>query len=173
MDEKEAGMVWQVLEKALGNATAGDYIVSLAAIEDVLAQHPDQCAILHIKGAVLELKALDETGAEVNLLRASLDMKKARICYEKALLLEPGSVIALADMGTHWMHLGDHERARKYYARAIELGEGTSDEIEYDSYLEAVESMIEILEAEGKQELAEIHRGKIPPGVSWVGRMLE
>ncbi len=127
-------------------------MVALSRIQSVLSRHPNHIEALIFKGNALELQALDrEQGRTSGPLR-SPEMTKARVCYEKALLIQSDNLTVLADLGDHWSYLGNSEKALKYYDQVIRMSGPTGDERAVDAFVQALEGKIEILEARGDKD---------------------
>lgn len=162
-NEDEISEDWDTLTDALASARSGDYMVALSRIQSVLSRRPNHLEALIFKGNVLELQALDreQDMASSGVLR-SPEMRKARVCYEKALLLQPNNLTVLADLGDHWRYLDNSEKAVKYYDQVIKMGGLTGDERAVDAFVQALEGKIEILEARGDKDDAQTLKQLLP-----------
>ncbi len=165
MSEKdEASEDWDTLIDALGLARSGEYMVALSRIESVLSRRPNYAEALMFKGNAIELKILDMETDRISGPVRSPEMKKARVCYEKALLLQPNNVMILADLGTHYRYIGNDEEAIKYYDKVIKMGNQADDVQAAYSYVEALEGKIRILEERGEKDDALQLKQLLPPG---------
>jgi tetratricopeptide (TPR) repeat protein len=148
----------ETLEEAQRLAITGDYLGAIALINSVLKREPNNVEALRFKGNVIELKVFHSELNENNKFVRSPEILKARVCYEKALLLEPNNPGVLADLGTHWNNLGNTDKAICFFDRVIallpDLPELSSSG---DDFMEALEGKIEILLARG-EEVDEVTR---------------
>jgi tetratricopeptide (TPR) repeat protein len=132
---------------------AGDYIEALHLIDSMLRLNPFNVEALRMKGNIIELKVFDsELNYDFEFVN-SPEILKARTCYEQALLYEPSHTGILADLGTHWMNLGNSDKALYYFDKVMEL---LSDHSKLgdcrDDFTEALEGKIEILQQRGDIE---------------------
>lgn len=165
-DKNEAMVDGETLREALAHARSGEYMHARALIESVLERDPHHLEALIFKGNVLELEMLDRGAQdEAFSLSRSSGMKKARVCYEKALLLQPNNLTVLADLGDHWGFMDDQGQALKYYDRVIKLGGLSGDERDVDAFVQAVEGKIQILEERGDMDEAQRLRQQLLPDV--------
>lgn len=145
------------LQNAQRLAMIGQYGEAQACLDALLQKIPHHVDTLRLMGNIIELEAfadeLDEKGDFVH----SPKVTKARACYEEALALQPNHIGILADLGTHWNNLGDHDQAIEFYEKVIAQLSNTADPAtDHDSLVEALEGKIEILQQQG--ELAEAQR---------------
>lgn len=161
-DNNESMVDGETLSEALAYARSGEYMQARALIESVLEHDPHHVEALIFKGNVIELEMLGRAQGSALFLSRSAGMKKARVCYEKALLLQPNNLTVLADIGDHWRYMDDQDQALKYYDRVVRLGGLTGDERDVDAFVQAVEEKIRILEARGNLDEAQRLRQRLP-----------
>lgn len=140
----------EALEEAQRLSLAGNYKEALACVDSVLRRSPHDVEALRFKGNIIELAVFaDELDTGPDFVR-SPEMLKARECYEQALTFEPTHTGVLADLGTHWKNLGNDGKAIEFFEKVIALLPDTPDpNSDNDSFVEALEGEIEILQRQG------------------------
>ena len=138
------------LENAQRLAMIGHYGKAQACLDALLRKYPNHVDTLRLKGNIIELEAFaDELDGKGDFVH-SPEVAKARACYEQALALQPNHIGILADMGTHWKNLGNHEQALAFFDNVIaQLSDTASLSTDHDSFEEALEGKIEILQQQG------------------------
>lgn len=145
------------LENAQRLAMIGLYDEAQACLDALLQKIPHHVDTLRLMGNIIELEAfaeeLDGNGDFVH----SPEVAKARACYEQALAWQPNHIGILADLGTHWKNLGNHEQAMAFFEKVIaQLSNTANPATDHDGFEEALEGKIEILQQQGN--LAEAQR---------------
>lgn len=140
------------LEHAQRLAMTGHYGEALACLDALLQKMPHHVDALRLKGNIIELEAFaDELNGKGDFAH-SPEVVKARVCYEQALALQPAHIGILTDLGTHWKNLGDHEQAMDFFEKVIaQLSDTTSLATDHDSFEEALEGKIDILQQQGNE----------------------
>lgn len=133
----------------------GDFASALKDVEGLLRVHPDQAALLNLKGVILEFwsacRDLHTKPFESGFLR-----ERALQCYEQALSVDPHSVDAVTNIGDHWRDKGNLDRAITWYDQAIAmLDAGRATEEPQDSYHDVYHSKLWALRDAGETERAE------------------
>lgn len=132
------------LEQAKSLSLAGDYASALRLIEQVLELDPKDIDALRLKGNVIELEIMDREANQPTKFLYSVEVGRARACYERILLLDPSHVGALVDLGAHWKNRGEMAKALEYFDKALQLYEKNVP-ADHESIVEAMEAKLEIL----------------------------
>ncbi len=105
---------WENLSEALLNA--GDPGHALEAVEEGLAAHPDELALLLQKGRVLAARAAQREGRPE---KQTADRRAAAEVYRRAMEGHPGSATAAVRLGEMLVYLGDREGAVAAWREAL------------------------------------------------------
>ena len=145
------------LENAQRLAMIGQYGEAQACLDALLQKIPHHVDTLRLMGNIIELEAFPEELDGKGDFVHSPEVAKARECYEQALALQPNHIGILADLGTHWKNLGNHDQAMAFFEKVIaQLSDTANLATENGSFEEALEGKIEILQQQGN--LAEAQR---------------